>query len=344
MIVVSRVILLGLAALFSAYHVFLGIYSLGVPEQPGPTIAAMVLFVAATTMSLLDRGRGRLPIWLAAFDLAVAIAMVLLVTSQLEGGAQNGHATWYVAAVGTLMTIVAVRRRWIFAVFGVGFLAISSVVWAGPLSLVSLGVIGSIVWVAAAVVVTHALAVAAKGTQQFVRVERKAAEWQATQEAHVSERQYRLEQTYRLAEPMLTEIVRRGGRLTDDQRRECRLLESSMRDEIRGRRLLDDDVRAAVIAARRGGTVVMLLDEGGIDDLEGDALAAVQARIAEALRTSTADKLIVRTVPLPSDTAVTVVGLSASAGDPADEDVDLWLEIPRESTDAGIEAAAPAGS
>jgi hypothetical protein len=123
--------------------------------------------------------------------------------------------------------------------------------------------------------------------------------------------------------------VRRGGDLTDDQRRECRLLESAMRDEIRGRRLLDDGVRSAVIGARRAGTLVTLLDEGGIDDLEGEALALVQERVAEAVRSARVDKLIVRTVPAPSDTAVTVVGLRTAAGDPSDEDVDLWLEIPR---------------
>jgi hypothetical protein len=39
MITVPRGLVLGLAALFSAYHVVLGIYSLGVPTSPLPAIA-----------------------------------------------------------------------------------------------------------------------------------------------------------------------------------------------------------------------------------------------------------------------------------------------------------------
>ena len=52
-------------------------------------------------------------------------------------------------------------------------------------------------------------------------------------------------QTNRIAAPMLRRIADRGGDLTDDQRRECRKLEAAIRDEIRGRMLLNDAVRAA---------------------------------------------------------------------------------------------------
>jgi hypothetical protein len=94
--------------------------------------------------------------------------------------------------------------------------------------------------------------------------------------------------------------------------------------------------------ARRKGTVVMLLDEGGIDDLPDDELERVHNRLAAAIRDTDTGRLIARTVPEGSDTAVTVVGLSspdeghASAlGNHAQDDedegdrVDLWLEIPR---------------
>ena len=64
-------------------------------------------------------------------------------------------------------------------------------------------------------------------------------------------------------------------------------------------------------------------------------------RLAAAIRDTETEKLIARTVPEGSDTAVTVVGLSSpDAGHSSalgkharDEDegdrVDLWLEIPR---------------
>ena len=64
-------------------------------------------------------------------------------------------------------------------------------------------------------------------------------------------------------------------------------------------------------------------------------------RLAEAIRDTTADRVIARTVPEGSNVAVTVVGLRnadedaralgqhAADDDDADEGVELWLEIPR---------------
>ena len=327
----SRATLIGLGALFSAYHVFLGVVSLSVPTHPGPAIGALALYAVATAASLWAVRRVRMPMWLAAFDLAASIVIPILVTSRLDGAVDNGYATWYVAAVGTLMTIVAVRRRQLFAWIGAAFLAVHTVLWAGPGSLISLGVLGSLVWVAGAGVVMRAFTKAIRDTEHFARAERQAAEWEAAQEAHVSERQHRLQHTYRMAEPLLTEIVRSGGALTEEQRAECRLLEGAMRDEIRGRALLSDAVRAEVDAARRRGVVVSLLDEGGLDGLGAAARQSVLDRLAEAIRRSSADKLIVRTVPRVSEIAVTVVGLRApDSGVDGDEDeVELWLEIPR---------------
>jgi hypothetical protein len=336
-IALNRVLFLSLGALFSAYHLFLAFTSLSTPRLPGPAIVAMVLYGLATVLSLWPTAPTKMPLWLAAFDLAVCVVIPILVTSQLDATKDNGYATWHVAAVGTLMTICAVRRQQVVAWIGVGFLAVQTVVWAGIGALAGQGVIGSVVWVGVAVVISGSLAKAGRDALQFARAEREATEWQAAQEAHVMERQLRLRQTYRVSAPMLAEIVRRGGDLTEAERRECRYLEGAIRDEIRGRRLLNEDVRREVMDARRRGVVVSLLDEGGIDDLSQRGLDAVLRRLAEAIRGTTTDKLIVRTVPRSSKTAVTVVGLrmsddgaaNALGADSDDDEVDLWLEIPR---------------
>jgi hypothetical protein len=336
-ITLPRFLFLGLGALFSAYHLFLGLSSLSIPANPAPDIAAMIIYAVATVISLWPTSPTKMPLWLAAFDLAVCVAIPILVTSQLDPTKDNGYGTWYVAAVGTLMTIVAVRRQQFAAWVGVGYLALQTVIWAGVPALAGLGVIGSVVWVGVAVVISGSLAKAGRDALQFARAEREATEWQAAQEAHVMERQMRLRQTYRVAAPMLAEIVRRGGDLTEAERRECRYLEGAIRDEIRGRRLLNEDVRRQVMDARRRGVVVSLLDEGGIDDLDERSLGVVLKRLADAIRGTTTDKLIVRTVPRSSKTAVTVVGLrmsddgnaNALGADTEDDEVDLWLEIPR---------------
>jgi hypothetical protein len=334
MISVPRWLLLVLGALFSAYHVVLGAYWLDVPRSPWPTVVALTLYSIATIASLWPVKRMRMPDWLAAFDLAVCIVLPLLVTSQLDPGAENSYATWYVAAVGTLMTIAAARRQLTVAWLGVIALAVQTVVWAGPAALGELGVIGSIVWVGIAHMLTSALSAAARETRRYAQAEREAAAWQAAQDAHLFEGRMRLAQTNRIAAPMLRRIADRGGALTEVQRQECRMLEAAIRDEIRGRMLLTDAVRTEVQRARERGILVTLLDEGGIDELDEPSRDRVLSRLADAVAGSRADRIIARTAAEGSPVAVTVVGLSepekgTHAENTDDLEVEFWLEIPR---------------
>ena len=340
---VPRYLIVGMAALFSAYHLVLATYTLDIPFQTTPIFVAMALYAAATIVSLLPWGPLRMPIWMAAFNFAVVIAITLLVSSQLDftrpGG--TGYASWYVAASGTLMTITSTRGRHSFAWLGIGFLVVHTVVGigaVGPAGIFSLGIVGSASWVAVSHVLSTALAKASKDAQRFALAEREATDWQAAQEAHVHERQFRLGQTSAMALTMLRQIQEAGGKLTDAQRAECAYLESAIRDEIRGRKLPNDAVRDEVMNARRRGATVNLLDEGGLDDLSDDELERVLNRLALAIHETDADKIIARTVPEGSDVAVTVVGLrsvadreSVALGQDSleDDEVDLWLEIPR---------------
>lgn len=346
-----RLLLRGMAALFSLFHIVLGAYSLNVVAHPAPVLAAMAVYAAATALSLSVAGLGRMPPWLAALNCSVVVVVCLLVATQLDpqrdGG--NGFATWYVAAVGTLLVITATRRRYGYAWAGIAFLVFHTVVWAGWEAVVPLGVAGSVVWVAIAQMIGRGMAKAARDVRRFALAEQEAANWHALQEAHVHERQFRLGQTNSMALAMLRVIEESGGELTPAQRRECLLLESTVRDEIRGRVLLNDAVRRAVMEARRRGVTVTLLDEGGLDELTQAKLDRVLDRVADAVRSSRGDRIVVRTVA-DGPVAVTVVGLTSAAApsadladadstdadstaadgaDSDDEEIELWLEIPR---------------
>ena len=340
---VPRYLVVGLAGLFSAYLLVLAVYTIDQPRHQSPIFVAMALFALATVVSLLPFGPKRMPIWMAAFNFAIVIAITLLVANELDfarpGG--TGYASWYVAASGILLTITSTRGRPTFAWLGIGFLVVHTITIvgpAGPAGLLSLGIVGSASWVAVSHVMSTALTKASKDAQRFALAEREATDWQAAQEAHVYERQFRLGQTSAMALAMLRIIQERDGDLTDEQRQECLHLEGAIRDEIRGRKLLNDAVREEVMSARRRGATVTLLDEGGIDDLSEVELDRVLNRLAQAIHDTDADKVIARTVPEGSDVAVTVVGLR-SAGDGQavalgqdsleDDEVDLWLEIPR---------------
>ena len=340
MISIPRYIIVALAAVFSGYHLLLAVYSIGVPRSKGIYVAAMVLYAIATAVSLWGAKGRRMPLWMAAFNVVVCIALPLMITPELDASGSTGsdYSTWYPAAIGTLMVITSTRRRHLFAWIGVGTLAVQTVIWAGFPALATLGVVGSIMWVAVSHVLSRSLAKIGRDAAHYAAAEREAAEWQAAQEAHLFERQFRLRQTNRMALPMLRQVVATHGDLNDAQRQECNYLEGAIRDEIRGRMLLNDRVRDQVMRARRRGSTVTLLDDGGLDELPESELDRVRNALADAVKMSNNDRLIARTVPGDSDIAVTVVGLDSSDGgaasalghlDDDDDQVGLWLEIPR---------------
>jgi hypothetical protein len=333
-----------LAVIFSMYHLLLGVTSLGTVTAVAPVITCMVLYAAATAAALLPRG-AVLPMWASCFALATVCVMPIVIAPQLPNGAANaGYATWYVAAIGTLMVILTVRGRIVFGWVGVVFLAVQTVLVLGPGALASTGVIGDLTWVFVSTMFSNSVNTATRATRDFVRAEQETADWQAAQDAHVHERQFRLQQTTRMALPMLERIIASCGDLTPAERAECLHLEGAIRDEIRGRSLLSDDVRHEVMVLRRQGATVQLLDEGGLDDLDVPERDRVHGELADALRRAAgSDSVIVRTVGEGSETAVTVVGLrldtraseatalGMDAGEDDDEDdsVVLWLEIQR---------------
>jgi hypothetical protein len=333
---VPRWLIVGLAALFSVYVIVLGIYAIGVPRSPYPAIGGMILFSVVVVVTLLPFGPAQMPVWMAAFAVPSVAAITLVVSSEIDLNKTVGYSTWYVAGAGIILTIVCTRGRPRWAWAGVAFLAIHTAIWAGPLGIVNLGVIGSASWVTVAYVIRRALTTAARDARRFTIAERETTDWQAAQEAHVTERQFRLGQTSAMAVRMLETIQKRDGNLTPDERIESLNTEGAIRDEIRGRKLLNDAVRDEVMDARRRGATVTLLDEGGLDDLNETDLERVLGELAAAIRGTDADRVIARTVPEGTGVAVTVVGLYspdehalALGQDSLDDDVALWLEIPR---------------
>lgn len=340
MISLPRLLLTLLAAGFSAFHIVLAVHALPAAESPWPAVVALALYGAVTTLSLAPSRSARMPLWIASLNIAFTVVGLLLVLSQLEPTRDNGYATWVVGAVGTLMTITVVRQRPWFAWFGIGLMIGIVWYWSGSLlELPALGAIGGPVWVGVAHATTAATARAARDAKLFERAEQRAAEWQAQEEAEFYERRVRLGQMNETVAPMLRRIITADGVLDEAARQECLHLEAAMRDEIRGRRLLDDRVRREVLAVRRRGIEVTLLDDGGLDELDRDAHARVTAVIAAQLgelEGLEADRVVVRTGHPEDEVAVTIVGLRdadpALAGIEDEPELALWVEVPRVAT------------
>ncbi|MGP3535496.1 hypothetical protein ACTU3I_11930 [Microbacterium sp. RD1] len=270
------------------------------------------------------------PLWAAALALAVAVIVPNAVLFAVAPSSRTQpFATWVIGGVGALMTIVMVRRRPWVAWIGLALAAASVSLWIGILPALSLGLVGSIVWVAAAQLLMIALDSAARDTVQLAELQQAASAWQASQAGRQRERRVQVQRALQAAGPILGRTIETGGNLRPPERLEARLAEGRLRDELRGPRLLDDIVRAELESARRRGITVTMLDEGGLEGLSEPELVTIREELARILESASSRRLIIRTSP-HHQTAVTIVGRSGDGDGLSDEDsVELWHEIPR---------------
>lgn len=345
-LVTVRSILSGIGLAFTAY---LAARSLlwtlpDTVERGWLLIAALVLYLPIAWLWILlptrrqavgvDGSMGDTRVTPSRWAVALALLAAAVVPNAAfaavsEDGRAQPFVTWVIGAIGALMTVVMVRRRPIVAWTGTAVLVVSSSVWLGPLDALSLGLVGSLVWVAAAQLITFALDRVARDAEQLAELQQAASAWQASQSGRQRERRLHVQRALHVAGPVLGRTIETGGNLRPSEKNAARLAEQSLRDELRSPRLLDEGVRAQIDAARRRGTIVMLFDEGGLEDIPAAALQDIRAELAGIVEEAASERLIIRTSP-HHEVAVTVVGRTAAAGAGADEDdVDLWREIRR---------------
>ena len=334
MIPLPRALLVLLAVGVAALTFTNGVLALPTAPHPERSVIALALFAAAFLLTITDRRPALSPL-ISGANAGVSFAMALLSAGTGTTPGSTGDAHWYIGAAGCLLVLTMVRRRTGHAWIGTALVVGQTLVQVGLDGAVDIGAAAFALWVAAAYFGVRSLSHAMRDIHQFARSEREAVEWQAAQDAHHFERQVRLTQTSRVALPMLRHIAEVDGDIDEQDRHECRVLEQTIRDEIRGRRLLNEALRDQVIAHRRRGAFVQVLDDGGLDDIEPALMEPILNRVAEAISRLRSDRIIIRTAPKGSDKSVTVVAITIDATAAAlgledeSEEVDLWLELPR---------------
>jgi len=264
-----RLVLVTIAvALFAAVHVVLAVAHEFKVTDPVPYYVALGLSLASCA-AVFAKPTGRLPRVLAVTVTAAVLAASLLVVSVLIPGLPS-YAMWYPSLIAAPMSAVVLRGHPALGVVGAVGSAIVTLLWSGLAS--GQGVDG---WVEALYRVTTPTAavvlcvgIAALMRTSRIDVERAHAEriaagrFAAAVRAGDLERADRLADVSRLAGPVLTRLTSGqppGRRLVA----ECRLLEATLRDGIRGRGLVDAAVAAGAWAARARGVRVVLLDDAG---------------------------------------------------------------------------------
>jgi hypothetical protein len=318
---VSRLLLILASLAFAMYHAALGLLWLADYKQFGLAITALMIYLATVIPTILAYDSMKMPIAQALFNLAAAILIPLLINAQIAPELAGTYATWYVAAIATLMAATAVRQYRIISWLGVTAMVIEVIDWGGAGAITTTGVIGALILVLSGQAIATGLRTAGRDAQKFVDQAREASAQMATNTAIRTERKIRSEQVLRGALPILQKIQSQGGRLSEDEKAEALLLEAELRDEIRGRNLLNAEVRLAVRNARRRNVEVMVLDEGGLDEIEQPERDRILHDAAMALDQCEAGRVTLRS-PMGESWKVTVAAMRPGAPAP-----DLWLRL-----------------
>jgi hypothetical protein len=280
---------------------------------------AVGIFLGSGIASIFFYREHKMPIWIGILNVAVATSVPALVNSVLELSARGSHATWYVTGIGALMCITAYRRQTLAAWTGLIITLVETLIWGGLDFFWSAGLVGAIGLVAAGHAVSIGLYRAEQQTRDFLATMKDSQSVRAKEVAIRAERSIRTAATMSLARPILEKIA--GGVISKQDQQNARLLEAALRDEIRGRNLLNDQLRASILAARVRTVEVVLLDEGGLEDLVSARAEAIRNRLARELNQINQGRVTIR-APRGENHAATFVASRSGTSKP-----DVWLKL-----------------
>jgi hypothetical protein len=237
------------------------------------SVAALLTYLLVGLTTVFYGRELKMPLALAIAVTATSLIIPILVSINLEPSALGTPATWYVTAVATILAITAVRQQRIWAWIGISVLTLELLSWGGLGALFVSGLAGAIGLVGAAHAISVGLERSAKQTSEYLEKAKATQAATAADSAIRQQRSDRITATLEEALPLLETIA--SGTFSVEDRREATVLEAELRDEIRGRMLINSKLKASVRSARSRGVEVVVLDEGGlvgISKQEGDYL------------------------------------------------------------------------
>ena len=321
MIRIPRWLVAILGVLFGLLHAGLGFASLNGYTEPGLATIAIILYIVAIIASMVFYRGPDLPMPQAIFNLTVAALVPLLTNTNLDPKTADMYSTWYVIGIATLMATTAVRQQKLIAWIGTAILVLQVISWAGFIAGVQTGLIGAIMLVFSGHTISIGLRNAYRDTMAFTKLALDTQKEKVVNAAASQERRARLDTALRGALPMLNQIKNQHGKLSAEQKQEARLLEASLRDEIRGRGLMTPAIRSAAQKARLRGVEVVILDEGGLDDTSEGNRSEILAKVAAAFEDVHEGRITLR-APAEEAWRVTLVATRAGIAKP-----DIWLKF-----------------
>lgn len=290
------------------YALYLPIQSMFLPGFSSRylEIVALVIYVYAATASLLLFRGLQLPRWQAFFNLGAALALPTLVIAQRELVDDHTVGAWVVMGTALILTATAVRQQARLALIGIAVLIGVLIVEYGQGAIATAGLAGALVFVLAGLAVSRGIARATRESEKFRAKEIETRTKIAELEAASRERQQHLSQVLGTAVPLLSVIKDSQGQLNEDLRQSAKLVEATLRDNLRGRDLLNRAMSNEVQRLRNLGVEVLILDEGGTQFLSPQERDQLLNQAVEALQVVTKGRVTIRS-PKGEDFRLTVV-------------------------------------
>jgi hypothetical protein len=300
------------------------VYALYLPVQsmnvPGFTtryfeIAALLLYVYCAAATLLFFRGLQLPRWQAAINLVAGATLPTLVIAQRELIDDHSIGAWVVMGTALILTATAVRQQARFALVGLALLLGVLIVEYGAGAAATAGLAGALVFVLAGLGVSRGIARTTREMAKFKAKEVETRSKIAELEAASLERQRRLSQVLGTAVPLLSVIKDMKAPLDEELRQSAKLVEATLRDNLRGRDLLNLAMTNEVQRLRNLGVEVLILDEGGTESLTPAERNDLLNKAVTALQVVTQGRVTIRS-PKADEYKLTVVATTPGQAEP----------------------------
>ena len=326
--------------------------SLRATHSPALSLLAVVVVTGVSLLVLRPLRGGPMALRPAAALAAAAVLPLsgLAVMPQLEPEAWRTFANWWPGATQVIVAALVVRRQWSAAVVGeLGSAAVIAGCVLGrglPGAAVDIAALNqpALLWFTASVGVRFLFDRTAREVARHTADAGTAVAAAAATSARAAGARRRREDLDAHAVPLLrqvatTEVAAPGWGATV---RAAVAVERQLRDDLRARALLDDEVRAALRAARARGAVVDVVDDRTAAAPDDAFVLALRPVLAAAARACGTGALTVRLSPAPGHASLSVDGTpqeaaavarvvrGGAAGLVADVDVldgSLWTDL-----------------
>ena len=320
MIRLRRWVMSVVATIYALFHAVLGVLWLNRYADGSAAVASLAIYLAVVFMTIVMYRGVRIPVAQAILSVTLALTIPPLAQSQLTSEHFDDYSTWYVLGLATIMSAISIRGYTILAWVGTLIFTCEVLAWAGWGNFLASGLLGGIMLVIGTSVINVGLERASNEAKQYEQLNAETVARSAAMVAAGEQRTKLLKATLNRAEPMLRAIAAGVG-LADDQRLEARILEASLRDEIRGGDLMSPSTRGAVESARRRGVQVSMLDEGGLACLTEPQRESLWLEITRVIGSVESGRLTVR-APIGERWVVTIAAFADGENKPT-----VWLRL-----------------